>query len=219
MIEHYYKKQNDCDLYIICSNSGLYMVDDIVKILNRQRATIKHLEKANKHLEKEYMRVTNQQDELQQFKNLARDYNIPFDKLYDAFESNLNNDTTIALESQIATLKSENKRLENNIDELLRVDIISDLESEIVELKSENKKLNDNIDTFVDINADLETENSKLKQINYMIFQHIYNKLEEAFDKRVNAKSDSDIEYYKGYHIAIGDLKKEIVKELSDDKE
>ena len=55
--------------------------------------------------------ISEENKELTQFKNLARDYNIPFDKLYDAFEEDLNQDTVTDLEMKILKLKEENKQL------------------------------------------------------------------------------------------------------------
>ena len=56
-------------------------------------------------------RISEENKELEQFRNIARDYNIPFDKLCDAFEEDLNQDTVTDLETEILKLKEENKQL------------------------------------------------------------------------------------------------------------
>ena len=63
----------------------------------------------------EFLELLNQlskeNEELTQFRNLAKDYNIPFDKLCDAFEAGLNQDTITDLETENGKLKEENRRL------------------------------------------------------------------------------------------------------------
>ena len=54
--------------------------------------------------------------QLTQFKNLARDYNIPFNKLIDTFEDVLNSDTVTTLETEVAKLKEENEMLDYIIE-------------------------------------------------------------------------------------------------------
>ena len=58
--EEYYKKQNNCEFYLVKTDYKLFMIDDIVRILNNQRETIQYHRKTEKQLEKEHTRLTNQ---------------------------------------------------------------------------------------------------------------------------------------------------------------
>ena len=58
--EEYYKKQNNCEFYLVKTDYKLLMIDDIVRILNNQRETIQYHRKTEKQLEKEHTRLTNQ---------------------------------------------------------------------------------------------------------------------------------------------------------------
>ena len=58
--EEYYKKQNNCDFYLVKTDFKLFMIDDIVRILNNQRETIQYHRKTEKQLENEHTRLTNQ---------------------------------------------------------------------------------------------------------------------------------------------------------------
>lgn len=58
--EEYYKKQNNCEFYLVKTDYKLLMIDDIVRILNNQRETIQYHRKTEKQLEKEHARLTNQ---------------------------------------------------------------------------------------------------------------------------------------------------------------
>ncbi|MBQ6219934.1 MAG: hypothetical protein IJH63_00805 [Methanobrevibacter sp.] len=60
--------------------------------------------------------LADENEHLKQFKNLARDYNIPFNKLIDTFEDVLNSDTVTTLETEVAKLKEENKQLKSQMD-------------------------------------------------------------------------------------------------------
>ena len=55
-------------------------------------------------------------NEVVPFYNLARDYNIPFNKLIDTFEDALSSDTIADLETEVAKLKEENEQLKSQMD-------------------------------------------------------------------------------------------------------
>ena len=60
-------------------------------------------------------------DEIEPFYNLARDYNIPFNKLIYTFEDALNSDTVTTLETEVMKLKEENEQLKQFKDNVQRV--------------------------------------------------------------------------------------------------
>ena len=60
-------------------------------------------------------------DDIEPFYNLARDYNIPFNKLIYTFEDALNSDTVTTLETEVMKLKEENEQLKQFKDNVQRV--------------------------------------------------------------------------------------------------
>ena len=61
--------------------------------------------------------LSDENEQLKQFKNLAIDYNIPLSKLCSAFEDALSSDTVTDLETQIMQLKEENEQLKAKVED------------------------------------------------------------------------------------------------------
>ena len=111
--EEYYKKQNNCEFYLVKTDYKLLMIDDIVRILNNQRETIQYHRKTEKQLEKEHTRLTNQ-------------LRLSYDKVNKLTDEN----EQLKIKLKDITLEMENAKESND-----------DAQYELYKLKKENEQL------------------------------------------------------------------------------
>jgi predicted nuclease with TOPRIM domain len=104
--EEYYKKQNNCEFYLVKTDYKLLMIDDIVRILNNQRETIQYHRKTEKQLEKEHTRLTNQ-------------LRLSYDKINKLTDENKQLKQQLQRMYDVATLNKAIDVLENKYDKML----------------------------------------------------------------------------------------------------